>query len=40
VEIVTDAVRALDEQKARAMFSEFQSAGGCLTTSVAVLGAF
>ncbi len=40
VEIVTDAVRALDEQKARAMFSEFQSAGGRLTTSSAVLGAF
>jgi nicotinamidase/pyrazinamidase len=39
VEIVTDAVRSLDEQKASAMFSEFQSAGGSLTTSSAVLGA-
>jgi nicotinamidase/pyrazinamidase len=37
VEIVTDAVRALDEQKARDMFSEFTAAGGRLTTSSAVL---
>ena len=27
VEIVTDAVKALDEQKAREMFSEFTAAG-------------
>ena len=37
VEIVTDAVKALDEQKAREMFSEFTAAGGRLTTSAAVL---
>jgi nicotinamidase/pyrazinamidase len=37
VEIVTDAVKALDEQKAREMFLEFTAAGGCLTTSSAVL---
>jgi nicotinamidase/pyrazinamidase len=37
VEIVTDAVQALDEQKAREMFSEFAAAGGRLTTSAAVL---
>ena len=36
VEIVTDAVKALDEQKAREMFSEFRAAGGLLTTSPAV----
>jgi len=36
VEIVTDAVKALDEQKTREMFSEFTGAGGCLTTSSAV----
>ncbi len=33
VEIVTDAVKALDEQKAREMFSEFTAAGGRLITS-------
>src|SRR6202046_102180 len=33
VEIVTDAVKALDEQKALEMFSEFTAAGGQLTTS-------
>ena len=33
VEIVTDAVKALDEQKAREMFAEFTAAGGQLTTS-------
>ncbi len=33
VEIVTDAIRALDEQKAREMFSEFLATGGRLTTS-------
>jgi nicotinamidase/pyrazinamidase len=37
VEIVTDAVKALDEQKAREMFHEFTEAGGRLTTSSAVL---
>ncbi len=37
VEIVTDAVMALDEQKAREMFREFTAAGGRLTTSSAVL---
>jgi nicotinamidase/pyrazinamidase len=36
VEIVTDAVKALDEQKAREMFAEFTKAGGLLTTSPAV----
>ncbi len=39
VEIVTDAVRALDEQKAREMFSGFTAVGGRLTTSSAVLTA-
>jgi nicotinamidase/pyrazinamidase len=33
VEIVTDAVKALDEQKASEMFAEFTAAGGLLTTS-------
>jgi nicotinamidase/pyrazinamidase len=37
VELVTDAVKALDEQKAREMFSQFTAAGGRLTTSSAVL---
>ena len=37
VEIVTDAVRSLDEQKAREMFSEFSAAGGRLITSSEVL---
>ncbi len=37
VEIVTDAVKALDEQKATEMFSEFTAGGGHLTTSAAVL---
>jgi nicotinamidase/pyrazinamidase len=36
VAIVTDAVKALDEQKAAEMFSAFQTAGGRLTTSAAV----
>ena len=38
VEIVTDAVKTLDEQKAREMFSEFTALGGRLTTSAAILG--
>jgi nicotinamidase/pyrazinamidase len=38
VEIVTDAVKSLDEQKASEMFSEFSAAGGRLTTSAAILG--
>jgi nicotinamidase/pyrazinamidase len=37
VEIVTDAVKALDEHKAHEMFSEFTAAGGRLTTSGMVL---
>lgn len=37
VELVTDAVRALDEKKAAEMFDEFTAAGGTLTTSNAVL---
>jgi nicotinamidase/pyrazinamidase len=37
VEIVTDAVKSLDEQKAHEMFSEFSAAGGRLTTSATVL---
>ena len=32
VELVTDAVQALDEAVARKMFAEFQAAGGHLTT--------
>jgi nicotinamidase/pyrazinamidase len=37
VEIVTDAIKALDESKARDVFSEFKSGGGRLTTSSEVL---
>jgi nicotinamidase/pyrazinamidase len=37
VEIVTDAVKALDEQKALEMFAEFTALGGCLRTSAEVL---
>jgi nicotinamidase/pyrazinamidase len=37
VEIVTDAVKALDQQKAQEMFAEFQAANGRLTTSGEVL---
>ena len=37
VELVTDAVRSLDEKKAAEMFSEFTAAGGKLTTSNVVL---
>ena len=40
VEIVTDAVKALDEQKARETFSEFTALGGKLTNSAAVLAEF
>ena len=36
VEIVTDAVKALDEQNAREMLSDFTAAGGRLTTSATV----
>ena len=36
VEIVTDAVQALDENAARKMFAEFERAGGHLTTAGAV----
>jgi nicotinamidase/pyrazinamidase len=37
VEVVTDAVKALDEQAASEMFREFTAAGGRLTTSQQVL---
>lgn len=37
VEIVTDAVKALDEHKASEMFREFTALGGRLTTSAEVL---
>jgi len=37
VEIVTDAVKALDERVASKMFAEFASAGGVLTTVQEVL---
>ncbi|MGP0072883.1 MAG: cysteine hydrolase family protein [Bryobacteraceae bacterium] len=37
VEIVTDAVKALDEQKVCEMYSQFTAAGGLLTTSAALL---
>jgi len=39
VEIVTDAVQALDEQKALDIFSEFTASGGKLTTSADILSA-
>ena len=32
VEVVTDAIQALDDSAARRMSSEFQAAGGYLTT--------
>ncbi|MGA2183942.1 MAG: isochorismatase family cysteine hydrolase [Bryobacteraceae bacterium] len=38
VELVTDAVRSLDEEKALEMLHEFIAAGGLLTTSAAVTG--
>jgi nicotinamidase/pyrazinamidase len=37
VEVVTDAVKALDEQTASEMFREFSAAGGHLTNAAAVL---
>jgi nicotinamidase/pyrazinamidase len=37
VELVTDAVKALDEQAAIKMFQEFTAAGGRLTSAAAVL---
>jgi nicotinamidase-related amidase len=37
VEVVTDAVKALDEQAANEMFREFTAAGGRLTTSADIL---
>jgi nicotinamidase/pyrazinamidase len=37
VEIVTDAVKALDQQKAQEMFADFEAKGGRLTTSGEVL---
>jgi nicotinamidase/pyrazinamidase len=37
VELATDAVKALDEQKAHEMLSEFTAAGGRLTTSRDIL---
>jgi len=40
VEIVTDAVKALNEQTAREMFSGFTAAGGRLTTSASFLASF
>lgn len=39
VELVEDAVRAIDDQVARAFFESFQSAGGVLTNSAAVMAA-
>jgi nicotinamidase/pyrazinamidase len=38
VELVTDAVKALDEPAASEMFREFTAAGGRLTTSHLVIG--
>jgi nicotinamidase/pyrazinamidase len=37
VEVVTDAVKAIDEQTASEMFREFTAAGGHLTTTAVVL---
>jgi nicotinamidase/pyrazinamidase len=37
VEVVTDAVKALDEQAAAKMFQDFTAAGGHLTHSVSVI---
>ena len=36
VEIVSDAVRSLSDEAARAWFAEFQAAGGVLTTSASI----
>lgn len=38
VEIVTDAVKSLDESKAREMLSEFTAAGGRLVSASEILG--
>lgn len=40
VDLVTDAVKALDESAAQAMFSEFLAAGGRVTTSTEILSEF
>lgn len=40
VAIVTDAVKALDERRARETFAEFTSLGGTVTASQAVLAGF
>jgi nicotinamidase/pyrazinamidase len=37
VELVADAVKALDEEAAQKMFAEFTAAGGVLTTAAGVL---
>jgi nicotinamidase/pyrazinamidase len=39
VEIATDAVKSLDEQKAREMFSEFAAGGGRVTPASEILAA-
>ncbi|HTA71285.1 MAG TPA: isochorismatase family protein [Bryobacteraceae bacterium] len=39
VDLVTDAVKALDELAAKKMFDEFTASGGRLTVSDAILGA-
>ena len=38
VELVTDAVRSLDERTAKQMMAEFTAAGGVLTTVAEVTG--
>jgi nicotinamidase-related amidase len=38
VELVTDAVRSLDESAAKQMMAEFTAAGGVLTTVAEVTG--
>ncbi len=40
VDIVTDAVKALDPQAADQMFAEFQAAGGHLSSSEDILGTY
>ena len=37
VELVTDAIKALNEQTARKMFDEFTAAGGFLTTAASLI---